>query len=276
VFIRDVHRDLAGCVGARRNGSTMTREVTIAERRLETRTVPAARASLPTLVFLHEGLGSLGLWRNFPDELCARTGCAGLVYSRWGNGYSEIIEQPRTVRYMHDEALVALPQLLALFAVDEPILIGHSDGASIALIYAGAQATLRGAILLAPHVFVEDISVQSIAAIRKTYESTSLRDRVAQHHADGDRTFYSWNDVWLAPEFRSWNIESDLQRIGAPLLLIAGSDDEYGTRAQLQAIQRSGPGRVERVELVGAGHSPQRDRPTETLASASAFIASLL
>jgi pimeloyl-ACP methyl ester carboxylesterase len=258
------------------NRVDVTRELTIAGRRLETRNVPAESASSPTLVFLHEGLGSLGLWRSFPDELCARTGCAGLVYSRWGNGFSEVIDQPRAVRYMHDEALVALPQLLARCAVDDPILIGHSDGASIALIYAGAGAALRGAVLLAPHVFVEDISLRSIAAIRKAYESTSLRGRVAQYHADGDRTFYSWNDIWLSTEFRSWNIEAGLQRITAPLLLIAGSDDEYGTRAQLEAIGRSARGRVARVELVGSGHSPQRDRPAETLATASAFIASLL
>lgn len=254
----------------------MQRELVIAGHRLELRHLPAREPGAPTLVFLHEGLGSLGLWRDFPDRLCARTGCAGVVYSRWGNGFSEVIDEPRSVTYMHDEALTSLPELLAACAITDAILVGHSDGASITLLYAAAGFPLRGAVVLAPHVFVEEISVRSIAAIRTEYETTRLRERMARHHAQPDRTFFSWNDIWLAPAFRSWNIESGLERIDVPLLALQGLDDEYGTTAQLDAIAQRVRGPFDCAYLPGCRHSPQRDRPNETLARASAFIATLL
>ncbi|MGC1380242.1 MAG: alpha/beta fold hydrolase [Candidatus Baltobacteraceae bacterium] len=228
---------------------------------LEFARADAARPGHPTLIFLHEGLGSLALWRNFPEALAARTGCGALVYSRYGNGFSTPLSRPRSPQYMHDEALVTLPLVLAELAVEEPVLVGQSDGGSIAAIFAGEHPhAVRGLVLEAPHLFVEELSLHSIAAIRGEYERTDLRDRMTRYHADVDRTFYGWNDVWLAAEFRDWNIEEYASRIRAPVLAIQGLDDEYGTPAQLDALARRAPAPVDRLLLARCGHAPHVDR----------------
>ena len=227
----------------------------------------------PALVFLHEGLGSIRQWRDFPERVARATGLRALVYDRYGYGNSEVLVEPRVgVRFMHDEALVALPQVLAALGIEAPILVGHSDGASIALIYAGAGNAVRALVLMAPHVFVEEICVRSIERARVTFETTDLPQRLGRYHRDARKTFYLWNDVWLDPEFRRWNIEEYLPGVRAPLLAIQGEDDEYGTLAQLDAIQRLASGRCELLKLANCGHSPHRDRPEAVLAAVNRFI----
>lgn len=213
-------------------------------------------------MFLHEGLGSLGLWRDFPDRLCASIGYAGLVYSRYGNGYSSVLEERRDVTYMHDEARIALPRLLDELDIASPVLYGQSDGASIALIFAAQYpGRARALVLEAPHAFVEALSIQSIAAIGETFRSGALRERMRKHHADVERTFFGWNDIWLDPKFASWRITELLPSIVAPALCIQGKDDEYGTLAQIDTIARSNGGRVDRVVLDACRHAPHRERP---------------
>jgi pimeloyl-ACP methyl ester carboxylesterase len=226
--------------------------------------------SEPALVFLHEGLGSVGLWRDFPDRLAAETGRRALVYSRAGHGFSDVPSEPRTPRFMHDEALAVLPGVLDAAGVHEPVLVGHSDGASIALIHAAAHP-VRALVLLAPHVFVEDLSVASIAEARDAFATTSLRERMARHHRDAEATFRLWNDIWLAPEFRDWNIEDVLPAITAPVLLIQGQHDQYGTLAQVETVRDGVAGPAELVVL-DARHAPHLEAPEETLAAAAAFI----
>jgi pimeloyl-ACP methyl ester carboxylesterase len=228
------------------------------------------------LVFLHEGLGSVGMWKNFPYDLVRATGSSALVYSRYGNGFSEILAEDRPVSYMHDEARTALPQVLDAFGIGDAILIGHSDGASIALIYAGESgARIRGVVAEAPHVFVEDISVTSIAQAKVFYETTDLRERLARYHEDVDRSFYGWNDIWLHPDFRSWNIREYVKRIELPMLLVQGADDEYGTIAQLDAIRADARGPVDALYLSNCGHAPHRDRGDMVTAAIAAFVKSV-
>ena len=226
------------------------------------------------LVFLHEGLGSVELWKQFPGELAQRTGCAALIYSRYGNGFSEVLHEARPVSYMHDEARRALPDVLVAFDVRDAVLIGHSDGASIALVYAGDSGErVRGIVAEAPHVFVEDISVSSIARAKFAFESSDLRSRMERYHRDVDRTFYGWNDIWLDPEFRAWNIREAVRRISVPMLLIQGMQDEYGTFAQLEAIQADAHrARVDSLYLADCRHAPHRDRPDVTLSAVRAFV----
>lgn len=213
-------------------------------------------------MFLHEGLGSVALWRDFPACVAAAANAGALVYSRAGNGHSDALEVKRTVRYMHDEATLVLPELLRMLGIERPVLLGHSDGASIALIYAGAHpGGARALILEAPHVFVEDLSVRSIAAIRERYERGGLREKMLPYHRDVDATFFGWNDIWLDPAFRSWNIEASLRTVDVPVLALQGAQDEYGTLAQLDALEKS-PGAVDRLVLAGCGHAPHRDRRT--------------
>ena len=216
-----------------------------------------------TLVMLHEGLGSVAMWRDFPQKLADSLRLRVLVYSRQGYGQSAPLAAPRTVSYMHDEALIVLPQLLQRLHIERPLLFGHSDGGSIALIHASSNP-VRGVIALAPHVFVEDLSVKSIAAARLTYESTNLRERLARYHTDVDGVFWGWNDIWLHPDFRGWNIEALLPNIQSPVLVIQGQQDEYGTEKQLRAIAR-GAGDVKLALLPNCGHSPHRDQPTQVL-----------
>jgi pimeloyl-ACP methyl ester carboxylesterase len=216
----------------------------------------------PTIVFLHEGLGSISQWRDFPAAVCTATGCGGLVYNRLGHGASDPLRAPRPVHFMHDEALVALPAVLAASRIHRPVLLGHSDGGSIALIYAGANpGSVRGLVLEAPHVFVEDVSVESIARIRTVYETTDLRSRLARHHgANTDGVFYGWNDVWLRPAFRAWNVEEYLAGIDCPVLVVQGETDEYGSLRQVDAIAAATRGRVETLVLPRCGHAPHIDQ----------------
>ena len=194
------------------------------------------------------------------------------VYSRYGSGSSDLLREPRAVTYMHDEALLSLPDLLVQLHIENPILIGHSDGASIALIHAGAHDRVRGLVLLAPHVFVEDLSVASIGAAKTSFETTNLPEKLGGHHRDPARTFWGWNDIWLHPDFRRWNIEEYLPRITCPILVIQGLDDQYGTMAQAQAIARQSAGPVEIVPLADCRHSPQRDQPDAVLAAIGRFV----
>lgn len=227
----------------------------------------------PTLVFLHEGLGSVALWRDFPRRVAEATSLPALIYSRAGYGNSTTLARARTPSYMHDEALAVLPALLDALDIVEPILIGHSDGASIALIHAGSGVRpVRALVAIAPHVFVEDLSVGGIEQARLAYEGTDLRAKLARYHGDVDSAFRGWNDIWLSPAFRDWNIEAFLPGITCPLLLIQGRDDEYGTLAQLDAIERQASGPVERVELAACRHSPHRDQPEATLAAIAGFV----
>ena len=228
------------------------------------------RSGGPTLVFLHEGLGSSGLWRDFPQRVAQATGLAAFVYSRAGYGQSDRAPMPRPVRYMHDEAQL-LPEVLAAAKIDDPVLVGHSDGASISIIYAGSGGKARALVLEAPHVFAEEMGLRSIARARDAYESGGLRTRLAKHHQDVDAAFWGWNRPWLDPEFRKWNLEEFLPRIAAPILVVQGEQDEYGTHAQVAAIER-GARDVEVLMLPHCGHSPHRDQAEATLRGIAAFL----
>lgn len=234
---------------------------------------PPERA--PTLVFLHEGLGCVAMWRDFPARVAAATGWGALVYSRAGYGRSDPVDLPRPVTFMHREGREVLPEVLEAAGVRDAVLVGHSDGGSIALIHAGSgdAPRVRGVVLEAPHVFVEEVSVESIARIGEVYHSTDLPRRLARYHGDNTEcAFRGWNEVWLDPEFRVWNIEEYLPRIAVPVLVIQGEDDEYGTPAQVEAIQRQAGGPVETLLLPDCGHSPHRDQPERTLAAMVEFV----
>lgn len=247
---------------------------TVEGHRLEVERIAGARVDAPTLVFLHEGLGSIALWKQFPARLAAATGCPALVYSRLGYGQSDPIAERRAVDYMHDEGLIALPSLLDQLGIERPILIGHSDGASISLIHAGGTARpVRALILEAPHVFVEDMTVASIAEAKTAYQTTNLKDRMARYHGDPDNTFWGWNDIWLNPDFKAWNIEEYLPSVTVPVQVIQGEDDEYGTIAQVEAIRDQVAGPVEIRMLADCRHSPHRDQEAATLDAMADFIA---
>jgi pimeloyl-ACP methyl ester carboxylesterase len=246
--------------------------VTAGSHRLEYQRIEG-RANAPCLVFLHEGLGSVALWRGFPEKLAQASGAAAIVYSRHGYGASDRLTAPRDVDYMHREALETLPELRAALGLDDVILIGHSDGASIALIHAGSgRWPVRALILEAPHVFVEEISVESIAAARTAYAATDLRRRLERYHADVDGAFRGWNDIWLDARFRAWNIEQYLPGVRCPVLAIQGADDEYGTPAQIDAIERGVAAPFERLVLAQCKHSPHRDQEETVLRAMAEFI----
>jgi pimeloyl-ACP methyl ester carboxylesterase len=261
------------------NGKVRRREpfhLMVQGRSLEVQRIGGLSRNVPELVFLHEGLGSISHWRNFPEQVADTTGCSVTVYSRYGSGESDLLGEERPVSYMHDEALRALPDLLQQLDIEKPILVGHSDGASIALIFAGAPAGVHdgvlGLVLLAPHVFVEDLSVASIAKAKTSFETTNLPEKLARHHRDAASTFWGWNNIWLRPDFRAWNIEEYLPRITCPILAIQGLDDQYGTIAQVQAIAQQSGGPVEIVPLAECRHSPQRDQPEAVLAAIAGFV----
>jgi pimeloyl-ACP methyl ester carboxylesterase len=247
--------------------------LTAGGHRLEYERLDGAR-DRPTLILLHEGLGSIALWRDFPTKLVQATSCPAVVYSRWGYGRSDALTGPRNLDYMHREALDTLPELRAELGLDDAILVGHSDGASIALIHAGSgRWPVRALVLEAPHVFVEDVSVASIEAARRAYETTDLRQRLARYHADVDSAFLGWNDIWLDADFRAWTIEAVLPGVRCPVLAIQGADDEYGTLKQLDAIERGVAGPFERLVLSECKHSPHRDQEETVLAAMARFIA---
>jgi pimeloyl-ACP methyl ester carboxylesterase len=221
---------------------------------------------------LHEGLGSVAMWRGFPQQVADAAGAAVAAYSRVGYGRSDPIATQRNVRYMHHEALLTLPALLDALRIERPVLLGHSDGASIALIHAGgAGRPVAGVVAMAPHVMVEDKAIVGIERTRDAYRSTDLSKRLARYHDDVESAFWGWNDIWLHPEFRRWNIEQYLPRIGCPVLAIQGEDDEYGTMEQLDRIARRAP-RVELLALARCGHSPHKDQPAAVLDAVRRFV----
>jgi pimeloyl-ACP methyl ester carboxylesterase len=240
--------------------------------RLEFQWVGDATAAAPTVVFLHEGLGSIAMWKDFPERLCASNGLRGLVYSRYGYGRStpKPPDEHWAPDFMHAQAREVLPALLRHVGVARPWLFGHSDGASIALLHA-ATFEVAGLVVVAPHVFVEDISIASIEQARAAYETTDLRERLARYHVDPDSAFRGWNDAWLAPAFRSWNIEAELDAIRCPVLAVQGADDEYGTLAQIQTIQTRLP-KTRLLVIPKCGHSPHRDQPELVATQAGRFI----
>jgi pimeloyl-ACP methyl ester carboxylesterase len=242
--------------------------------RLECEWVGAPRERADgVVVFLHEGLGSVSMWRDFPRAFCDRYGFAGFVFSRYGYGRST--PRPHDERWAPDfmarQADEVLPALFASVGIEAPWLLGHSDGATIALLHA-ARRPARGVVAVAPHLFVEDVSIASIAKAREAYETTDLRRRLARYHDDVDSAFRGWNDVWLSPEFRSWNIESEIATIRCPLLAVQGENDEYGTLEQIRAVARNVP-QAELLVLPACGHSPHRDQAEALMHETGRFIA---
>lgn len=247
--------------------------VTCAGHALEYEWLDAAEPGKPTLVFLHEGLGSIRQWRDFPLQVVKATGCRALVYSRYGYGQSEVLAAARVgIDFMHREALEALPELLARLGVVRPLLVGHSDGASIALIHAGAGHAVRAVATMAPHVFVEPICLESIRKASAAFGTSDLAARLGKYHRDPRKTFHLWADAWLDPAFLQWNIEEYLPRIACPVLAMQGEDDDYGTMAQLEAIRRGVRGACELVKLPACGHAPFRDQPRATLDALTRFV----
>jgi len=255
--------------------------ISAAGHSLEVSWIEGARAAAsaparPTLVFLHEGLGSIRQWRDFPAQVARATGCRAVVYDRYGYGNSDVLREAGVgLEFMHDGALNELPELLENLDIANPVLIGHSDGASIALIHAGTYP-VRGVVAMAPHVFIEDICVDSIGKAAKQFETGGLREGLGKYHRDARKTFHLWADAWLDPAFRKWNIEEYLPRIRCPLLAIQGEGDEYGTMTQLDAIARQAGGPCELLKLPDCGHSPHRDRPDEVLSAVAGFIRKII
>ncbi len=246
--------------------------------RIEHQWIAREKRHAPLLVFLHEGLGSLAMWKDFPQQLCAALGCRGLVYSRPGYGRSTPRDEHEIwdLDFMHRQAHDVLPALLRALDIDtaqqKPWLFGHSDGGSIALLYAARfPGHIAGAVVLAPHILVEDLSVSSIADARKAYLETDLRQRLARYHDDPDSAFWGWNRIWLHPPFKQWSIEQEIAVIACPLLAVQGVDDEYGTLEQIRGIARSVP-HTELLELADCGHSPHRDQGAALIAATQAFF----
>jgi len=250
----------------------------IGSQRLEYRFIGPQPDKAPTLVLLHEGLGCVGLWNDFPEKLSAATGAGVFVYSRAGYGASSPVKLPRPLGYMHDEARETLPRLLDAIGFRRGLLVGHSDGASIAAIYAGSHQDHRvgGLVLIAPHFFTEDPGIASIVEAKKAYETGDLRARLARWHADVDNAFKGWNGAWLDPEFRKWDITGFLAYIRVPMLIVQGKDDQYGTVRQIEVAQQECYCPVEVALLPGARHSPQRDAPEPTLKAISEFVERVL
>jgi len=252
--------------------------ISIGASDLEYRMTGPAPDAAPTLVLLHEGLGSAALWGDFPDKLAAATGAGVFAYSRAGYGASSPVRLPRPLDYMQREALDVLPQLLDAIGFRRGLLIGHSDGASIATIYAGSvqDHRVRGVGLIAPHFVVEDISVTSIAKIKVDYETTGLKAKLGRWHRDVDNAFYGWNDAWLDPAFRSWDISDALAYIRVPVAIVQGADDQYGTLRQIEIAQAECYCPVEVDIIPGAGHAPHREAPERTLRTLADFTNRIL
>jgi pimeloyl-ACP methyl ester carboxylesterase len=245
---------------------------------LEYRMIGPQPDAAPTIVMLHEGLGCAGLWGDFPDRLQAATGAGVLVYSRAGYGASTSVDLPRPLDYMQIEALDVLPELLDRTGFRRGLLLGHSDGASIAAIYAGGAGDhrVRGVAMIAPHFLVEDISVSSIARIRQDYETTGLRSKLERWHRDVDNAFYGWNGAWLDPQFRNWDISDHLAYIRVPVAIVQGAADQYGTIRQIEIAREECYCPVEVTIIPGVGHSPQREAPEATLQVISEFAERIL
>jgi pimeloyl-ACP methyl ester carboxylesterase len=236
---------------------------------VETLDLPGASAEAP-LVLLHEGLGSVGLWRGLPNDLNRVTGRRTIAFSRFGHGRSAPPPRPRTPAFFHEDALETLPELLARLEAREPVLVGHSDGASIALIHA-AHHPVTALVLLAPHVFVEDVTVNEIRDVREQFRSGGLRERMARYHDDPDAAFWGWCDVWLDPAFRGWTLDPEASRLTAPTLLIQGAEDPYGSLAQLDRIEANAPAPIERLVVPG-GHSPHLEHPQRVVEAIAGFV----
>lgn len=246
---------------------------------LEYRWLGPGPTDAPTLVFLHEGLGCVAMWRDFPARLAAATGCGALIYSRAGYGGSDPIVLPRPGSYLTTEACEVLPRVLAASGVANAILVGHSDGATIALLYAAATADgpVRGAAILSPHVYVEDVTLAGIREAKLAYEAGGLRPRLARFHGENvDGAFYGWCDTWLNPAFRDWNVEAVLPAVRIPLLVIQGEDDAYGGVEQVRDIAAQVAGPVETMVLAGCGHSPHVDQNGRVLDAIAGFARGLL
>ncbi|MGH6664373.1 MAG: alpha/beta fold hydrolase [Pseudolabrys sp.] len=250
----------------------------IGQQKLEYRMIGPRPDAAPTLVLLHEGLGCVDLWGDFPDRLQKATGAGVFVYSRAGYGQSSPAKLPRPLSYMHDEARETLPRLLDAIGFQRGLLVGHSDGASIAVIYAGSHQDHRvgGLVLIAPHFFTEDAGIASIVEARKAYETSDLRARLARWHTDVDVAFLGWNGAWLDPAFRQWDITEFLAYVRVPMLIVQGEDDQYGTVKQIEVAEQECYCPVEVALLPGAKHSPQREAPEVTLKAISEFVARAL
>ncbi len=247
--------------------------IVAAGKRLEAIAWGPPPGSAPTIVMLHEGLGCVALWRDFPQRLAAATGWGVFAYSRAGYGQSDPVDLPRPLDYMSREATLSLPEVLDAIGFRRGVLLGHSDGASIAAIYAGEtdDARVEGLVLMAPHVFAEAPGLASIAEAKEAYARGDLRAKLARYHADVDSAFCGWNGAWLDPRFKAWNIEPSVARWRVPALLIQGVDDQYGTVAQIRAIEAKAPTPIESVILDDCRHSPQFDQPLATLDAVAAF-----
>ena len=246
--------------------------------RLEYRMIGPRPDAAPTIVMLHEGLGSVGLWGSFPDQIAAATGAGVFVYSRAGYGRSSPGQLPRTTRFMHEEACTVLPRVLEAIGFQRGLLLGHSDGASIAAIYAGSvqDHRVRGLVLLAPHFFTEDMGIAEIRRARDAFIEGTFRDKLKRWHADVDCAFRSWSEPWLDPEFRKWDITEALGYIRVPILIVQGDQDQYGTLRQLEAANNECYCPVETVVLPGIRHVPQREAPQATLDAVTNFVTRLL
>jgi pimeloyl-ACP methyl ester carboxylesterase len=250
----------------------------IGDSDLECRMIGPAPADAPTIVMLHEGLGSAALWGDFPQSLQAATGMGVFVYSRAGYGASTPVTLPRPLDYMSREALEVLPAVLETIGFQRGVLLGHSDGASIAAIYAGGTSDhrVRGVVLIAPHFITEDMGLAAIAETRRAYETTELRGKLTRWHRDVDNTFYGWADAWLDPDFRRWDISEYLAYIRVPVAILQGADDQYGTMRQIEIAREECYCPVDVTVIAGAGHSPHREVPELTLITISEFAKNIL
>jgi pimeloyl-ACP methyl ester carboxylesterase len=248
--------------------------LTIGDQRLEYRMIGPRPDQAPTLVMLHEGLGCVGMWGDFPDRLQAATGLGVFVYSREGYGQSSPAKLPRPLNFMHTEAQDTLPKILEAIGFQHGLLVGHSDGASIAAIYGGSHQDHRvsGIVLIAPHFIVEDVTISSIAEMRKAYDTTELRARLARWHADVDATVHGWSDVWLKGDFRKWDLSEFLAYIRVPVLIVQGEGDQYGTVRQIEIAQEECTCPVEVALLPNAKHVPQREAPEATMKAIAEFV----
>jgi len=238
---------------------------------------PAPSSGRPVIVMLHEGLGCVALWRDFPAQIAQRTGCPVFAYSRAGYGQSDPAELPRPLDYMSREAVETLPSLLNAIGASAYILLGHSDGATIAAVYAGRveDDRLRGLIMMAPHFFTEPMGLAEIGKAREAFRETDLKTRMARYHRDPEVAFRGWNDAWLDPGFEAWNVAEVIDGFHVPVLALQGRDDQYGTQAQLHEVERRSPAEVEVVVLADCRHAPQFDQPEGTLAAIAGFVARL-